>query len=306
RLIWPRTPEHGSRSTRDTPGTTPASRTISSIAGCTTGTTCPAWCSTGPGPPPRARDDPPGDSHPRSRRRHEDLQPRPGDVLRDDRQWGVRCDDPRRVLPPGAEGGGHRDGEHHDLLVDPARDRPSHRIPGTGRLHARRGDGVDRGAVVVRSGGESDGRCHLRLAHRPDHPRHVRRAGVRVRRADVGGGREAPSEGHAKRAARERVRALRPERAALPGEEHRAGEGVRDGSRGPVLHQLPDLGGGPMTRSRLATRIPDYDVYEAAHDRIRWLFKEFDGKVAVTFSGGKDSTVTMEIAARVAREGGYP
>src|SRR5699024_7217157 len=63
RLIWPSTHEHGSRSTRDTPGTTPASRTISSIAGCTTGTTCPASCSTGPGPPPRARDDPPGDSH---------------------------------------------------------------------------------------------------------------------------------------------------------------------------------------------------------------------------------------------------
>ena len=61
-----------------------------------------------------------------------------------------------------------------------------------------------------------------------------------------------------------------------------------------------------MTRSRPATLIPDYDVYEAAHDRIRWLFKEFDGKVAVTFSGGKDSTVAMEIAARVAREGGYP
>lgn len=57
--------------------------------------------------------------------------------------------------------------------------------------------------------------------------------------------------------------------------------------------------------ARPATKIEGYNVYDATHDRIRWLFKEFDGKVAVTFSGGKDSTAVMEIAARVAREEGH-
>lgn len=60
-----------------------------------------------------------------------------------------------------------------------------------------------------------------------------------------------------------------------------------------------------MVEARPATRIEGYDVYDAAHDRLRWLFKEFDGKVAVTFSGGKDSTIVLEIAARVAKELGY-
>lgn len=50
--------------------------------------------------------------------------------------------------------------------------------------------------------------------------------------------------------------------------------------------------------------VPNYDVFEAALDRIRWLFEEFDGRVMVCNSGGKDSTVVLELAAMVARERG--
>lgn len=53
------------------------------------------------------------------------------------------------------------------------------------------------------------------------------------------------------------------------------------------------------TRVELGT-----DVFDAALGRIRWLFDEFDGNVHVATSGGKDSTVTMELAAIVARERG--
>lgn len=45
-------------------------------------------------------------------------------------------------------------------------------------------------------------------------------------------------------------------------------------------------------------------VYDAALKRIRWLFDEFDGKVCVSTSGGKDSTVVKELALIVARERG--
>lgn len=45
-------------------------------------------------------------------------------------------------------------------------------------------------------------------------------------------------------------------------------------------------------------------VYDAALDRIRWLFDEFDGHVSVSTSGGKDSTVVLELALIVARERG--
>jgi len=44
-------------------------------------------------------------------------------------------------------------------------------------------------------------------------------------------------------------------------------------------------------------------VFDAALDRIRYLFNEFD-KIVVSFSGGKDSTVTLELALIVAREQG--
>lgn len=42
-------------------------------------------------------------------------------------------------------------------------------------------------------------------------------------------------------------------------------------------------------------------VYDAALDRIRYLFDEFPN-VIVGFSGGKDSTVVLELALIVARE----
>jgi predicted phosphoadenosine phosphosulfate sulfurtransferase len=48
------------------------------------------------------------------------------------------------------------------------------------------------------------------------------------------------------------------------------------------------------------------NVFDAALQRIRWLFDEFDGNVVVHNSGGKDSTVIVELAARVARERGDP
>lgn len=46
-----------------------------------------------------------------------------------------------------------------------------------------------------------------------------------------------------------------------------------------------------------------YNVYEAAKKRIHRLYDEFD-HVVVTFSGGKDSTVLLEVALEVARERG--
>jgi predicted phosphoadenosine phosphosulfate sulfurtransferase len=45
------------------------------------------------------------------------------------------------------------------------------------------------------------------------------------------------------------------------------------------------------------------NVYDAAMDRIRWLFDEFPN-VVVAFSGGKDSTVVFHMALEVAREKG--
>lgn len=48
----------------------------------------------------------------------------------------------------------------------------------------------------------------------------------------------------------------------------------------------------------------DMTVFDAALERIRWLWKEFDGNLSVSISGGKDSTVIMELAAIVARENG--
>lgn len=46
------------------------------------------------------------------------------------------------------------------------------------------------------------------------------------------------------------------------------------------------------------------NVLEAARARIRWLWDEFDGRITVNNSGGKDSTVVLELAAEVARERG--
>lgn len=50
--------------------------------------------------------------------------------------------------------------------------------------------------------------------------------------------------------------------------------------------------------------LDDLNVFDAALERIRWLFEEFDGKVVASNSGGKDSTVVLELAAMVAKERG--
>lgn len=47
-----------------------------------------------------------------------------------------------------------------------------------------------------------------------------------------------------------------------------------------------------------------YDVLQAAQDRIAWLFDEFDNQVSVDSSGGKDSTIVVELAAAEARKRG--
>lgn len=65
-----------------------------------------------------------------------------------------------------------------------------------------------------------------------------------------------------------------------------------------TLREKVDAGG------RVAVTL-DMNVFDAALNRIRWLFDEFDGKVCTTNSGGKDSTVILELAARVAKEKGY-
>jgi predicted phosphoadenosine phosphosulfate sulfurtransferase len=47
--------------------------------------------------------------------------------------------------------------------------------------------------------------------------------------------------------------------------------------------------------------IADLNVYDAALERFRYLFDNFD-KVVVSFSGGKDSTVCLNLAWQVAKE----
>jgi predicted phosphoadenosine phosphosulfate sulfurtransferase len=44
---------------------------------------------------------------------------------------------------------------------------------------------------------------------------------------------------------------------------------------------------------------------EAARSRLKWIFDEFEGRVMVNVSGGKDSLVLFELALEAAREGGY-
>ena len=46
-------------------------------------------------------------------------------------------------------------------------------------------------------------------------------------------------------------------------------------------------------------------VFDATLDRMRWIFEEFEGRLIVSCSGGKDSTVVVEMAARVAKEMGF-
>jgi predicted phosphoadenosine phosphosulfate sulfurtransferase len=56
---------------------------------------------------------------------------------------------------------------------------------------------------------------------------------------------------------------------------------------------------GPV-RPKYVTR--GMDVFDAARGRVRWLFEEFEGKVCVNVSGGKDSTVVAELAIETARD----
>ena len=46
------------------------------------------------------------------------------------------------------------------------------------------------------------------------------------------------------------------------------------------------------------------NVLEAARERIAWVFDEFDGEIEVAFSGGKDSTVILELALEEAEKRG--
>lgn len=49
----------------------------------------------------------------------------------------------------------------------------------------------------------------------------------------------------------------------------------------------------------------DKNVYEAAKDRIRWIFDEFsERKIVVSFSGGKDSTTILHLVKEVMDERG--
>lgn len=55
-------------------------------------------------------------------------------------------------------------------------------------------------------------------------------------------------------------------------------------------------------KARPAVVLEEMNVFDAALNRIRYLFKEFDGNVIVSNSGGKDSTVVVELACMVAKE----
>lgn len=64
-----------------------------------------------------------------------------------------------------------------------------------------------------------------------------------------------------------------------------------------------DLRSRPILKGKARPHyVNELNVMQAARNRVRWLFDEFDNNITVSFSGGKDSTVIMELAAEVARE----
>lgn len=58
-------------------------------------------------------------------------------------------------------------------------------------------------------------------------------------------------------------------------------------------------------KARPAVISDEQNVFEAALERIRFIYREFDGQVWISNSGGKDSTVILELAAMVSEELGY-
>lgn len=56
-----------------------------------------------------------------------------------------------------------------------------------------------------------------------------------------------------------------------------------------------------MANKARSKQYTEVNVYDAAKDRIRYLFKRFDN-VVVSFSGGKDSTAVLNLTIEVARE----
>jgi predicted phosphoadenosine phosphosulfate sulfurtransferase len=71
----------------------------------------------------------------------------------------------------------------------------------------------------------------------------------------------------------------------------------------PITKSLADA--KPLFTGKARVKVvSSMNVFDAALERMRWIFDEFDNKVMVSTSGGKDSTVTLELAAMVARERG--
>lgn len=64
-----------------------------------------------------------------------------------------------------------------------------------------------------------------------------------------------------------------------------------------------DLRARPMIKGKARPHYinDEFNVMQAARNRVKWLFDEFDNNITVAFSGGKDSTVVMELAAEQAR-----
>lgn len=67
-----------------------------------------------------------------------------------------------------------------------------------------------------------------------------------------------------------------------------------------------DLRARPMIKGKARPHYvnDELNVMQASRNRMKWLFDEFDNNITVSFSGGKDSTVTLELACEQARARG--